>query len=468
VSHLCDRFLVALGKLHEHRAPALRDAMKDGYWLHLDATCDLGKGGLFACLEGRRGWVLLTSRIPAENSEALQPLVEKVVRQFGEPIATVRDLGEAMAKAVKPLRNRGVPDLLCHFHFLAALGKKLFDKPYSRLRNRVRASRVNPQLRDILRQLERYRKTNGYDGQFGSGTVRQELLALVLWLVEGDGTKPPAFPFGLPSLDLIRRCQSAGEQSDSWVPTPRTPPEQSAIRLILRLASKLVRDEGVTQAIQQLEDSWLPFSELRDVLRLSACDLALHHDRQPDQPRLPALEMLRSQQIETALIRHHIDLRADLPTVGKKHPSKCPQAVIVDSLDRWQTGLVGHPAIRDRHGDVVAVVDRTNNISERFFSHEKQRLRRRVGRALLGRDMELQPAQAALTHNLLHPDYVRIVCGSLDNLPSAFAKLNGRATATTHIPRNNRWTEVHQDLKRLLKQTPTTSAPPMAASPTGS
>lgn len=450
ISNLCDRFLVALGKLHEHRAPALRVAMKDGYWLHLDATCDLGKGGLFVCLDGWRGWTLLAARIPAENAEALLPLVEKVVEQFGDPIATVRDLGEAGAKAVEPLRKKDIPDLLCHFHFLAAVGKRLFNKPYSRLRNRVRAARVTTELRAILRELRRYREINGYQGRFGLGKVREELLALVLWVLEDTGTKAPSYPFALPWLDFVRRCQRATEQAERWVPSPRNLPERAVIRMLDRLASRLTRDESAMKAVLQLEESWLPFCELRDVLRLTTCDLSLHEDSQVKQIGLPELELLRLRQMEGALTNYGIDLRKQLPTVGKKRSWDCPQAIIVDYLDRYGSGLVGHPAIRDEDGRVMAAVDRTNNNVERFFSGAKQRLRRRVGRALLGRDMELQPAQAALARNLLYPDYVRVVCGSLDNLPMALAKLNGRTTATTKIDRDNRWADVHRCIRTLL------------------
>ena len=452
ISNLCDRFLVAFEKLHEHRAPALRAAMEDGYWLHLDATCDLGRGGLFVCLDGWRGWVLLAARIPAENAEALLPLVEKVVEQYGDPIATVRDLGEAGAKAVEPLRKKGIPDLLCHFHFLAAVGKRLFDKPYSRLRNRVRASRVTTELRAILRELRRYREIDEYQGRFGPGKVREELLALVLWVLEDAGTKAPSYPFALPWLRFVRRCQTALEQADCWVPRPRTAPERAVIRLLDRLASKMTRDESISKALQQLEESWLPFCELRDVLRLTTCDLSLLEDSEVKQAGLPELELLRLRQMESALTRYGIDLREQLPTVGKKRSWDCPQSIIVDYIDRYSSGLVGHPAIRDEDGRVLAVVDRTNNVAERFFSAAKQCLRRRVGRALLGRDMELQPAQAALARNLLLPDYVRVLCGSLDNLPMALAKLNGRTTASTKIDRDNRWTDVLRSVRTLLKQ----------------
>ena len=38
--------------------------------------------------------------------------------------------------------------------------------------------------------------------------------------------------------------------------------------------------------------------------------------------------------------------------------------------------------------------------------------------------MENLPPDAMLVSNLNHPDYVKIVCGSLDGLPEAFAKLD--------------------------------------------
>ena len=54
ISNLCDRFLVYLERLHLLRAPQLREAMSAGYALHLDATCEKGKGGHFICMDGIR------------------------------------------------------------------------------------------------------------------------------------------------------------------------------------------------------------------------------------------------------------------------------------------------------------------------------------------------------------------------------------------------------------------------------
>ena len=108
-----------------------------------------------------------------------------------------------------------------------------------------------------------------------------------------------------------------------------------------------------------------------------------------------------------------------------------PEAVVLDYLERYRDQLFGHPVARDAAGRVVAIVERTNNPAEHFFSAAKRRLRRRLGRAHLGRDMEDQPAEVALVANLVDPNYVKILCGTFDALPQAFAELvqSGAATA---------------------------------------
>ena len=52
--------------------------------------------------------------------------------------------------------------------------------------------------------------------------------------------------------------------------------------------------------------------------------------------------------------------------------------------------------------------------------------------------MQDQLAQAALAANLLCPDYVQVVCGTLDQLPQAFATLDQTAlNSTTPLQRKN-------------------------------
>lgn len=417
ISDWCDRFLVYLEALHVHRAPALRAAMAAGYPLHLDATCDQGKGGLFVCLDGVRGWVLAAARIATEREELLAPVIEKTVARFGDPLCTMRDLGEAGAKAVAPLRERGILDLVCHYHFLRAVGIKLFDKLYKELRTILLQSGVAADLKALLRKLRRGQDAapGTQDGPFGCGSVRDGLPALVQWVLEGTGTKDLAYPFGLPHLGCVLRARELPHVAERFLPCPRTQAEWVGLGQLTFLASKLDHEPFV-RLVHELQAPWQAFCEFRDVLRLTNAEL-------PGAPggarqlELPALELARLHEIEKAFLAYEKHLTAT--------PSSAA-ATIRTYIERYRDHLFGHPAVRAKTGAVLAVVSRVNNALEQLFGQAKQLLRERVGRAHLGRDLEQQPAQAAYVRNLRDPLYVHLLCGSLERLPEAFADLDAR------------------------------------------
>ncbi len=449
VSQLCDRFLVALETLHLLRAPELCAAMRGGYPLHLDATCDRGKGGLLVSLDGWRGWVLMATRIDSEREEHLRPLIDQTVARFGDPVAIVRDLAEAGARAVAPLRQRGIADLVCHYHLLAAVGKNLCDKLYTSLRNLLRRSRLRSDLWALLRELRRYQASGCSEGRFGPGRVRQELLALVLWLLEGNGTKDAIYPFALPHLDLVRRCQQALTQADQWVPCPRSQPERRALRHLESLVARIHRDRRFDTTIEQLDEAWQAFGQLREVLRLTHAELP-GGDARKRPSDLPALELRRLSEIEQAVEQYRTELPQRVAPLSKQRAQRCPDAIILRYFDRYGAHLFGHPVLRDADGSVQAVVERTNNVLEHFFGRTKQRLRRRVGRASLGRDLEQQPPQVMLVANLEHSDYVRALCGALENLPAAFAGLDAELSAKASLQRNNRDSGLLRQVRTLL------------------
>ena len=452
VSALCERFLAALERLHWQRAPALRAALALGYALHLDATCDKGKGGTFLCLDGLRNWVLHAVKIASENESALRPAVEHTLAVFGDPLATVRDLGSAIAKTVAATTHqRGIPDLLCHYHFLVALGKRLLDQDYARLRDRLARSGLRSHLRELLRATRE-----------PAQGLREDLPALLLWLLEGTAHKHPSYPFALPHLDFYLRCAAFPAQRDRRLPTPRTPREQQVLRQVESALADLRSIQRPAPAAQRLQHRWELFCELRDVLRLSAQDLPHGQSPAPASPSADA-QAQTLQALAADLKRYHQALRQrvqDLPDNSQPDP---PEALLLDYLDRYGKQLCGHPVVRAPSGPVMAVVARTNNVLEQFFAHAKQGLRRRLGRAHLGRDMEDQPAQAAFVANLRDPDYVRIVCGSLDQLPQAFAALERPlASNPPRLQRNNRDASLRRRNRAWEKEA--TQGPPPASS----
>ncbi len=451
ISHLCDRFLIHLEALHLARAPQLRAILASGYPLHLDATCELGKGGLFVCMDGLRGWVLVAGRIPSEHADHLRPLVEKTTHLFGDPVATVQDMGKGGAKAISTLREKGIADLICHFHFLAAVGKKLFEHAYRRWRRLLKSNKVRTDLRILLRDLRCYSSNSPCEGEFGKGVVREDLPALVLWILEGDGSKDLLYPFGLVHLTFFQRCQLAYQRAECWVEGPRTLPERRAIAHLAILVQRFDKDGRFATAVTRLEEGWQAFGELRDVLQLTNAELP-RADVRTQQKELAAIEARRMQEVKEALHAYREELAGRVAASDDPVVSTSPGKVIVKYIDRYAKRLFGHPLLRDEDGEIVGIVERTNNVVEHFFGSEKQHLRRRLGRANLGRDLEDQPAQVALAANLRHPDYVRVLCGHLDQLPMAFAELDQQALAqATPLTRSNRDTELQKLIRARLR-----------------
>lgn len=460
ISNLCDRFLQALEALHVHRAPTLRAAMVGGYPMHIDATCDKGKGGLFIVLDGYRDWVLACSRIASENERHLRPVVEQAVALFGEPLSTMHDLGDACTKAVRPLRERGVVDLVCHYHFLGAVGDKLFDRAYLHLGNILRGTKVRTQFRELLRDLRAYSNTDATGRRFGPGAIREELMALVFWILEGEGRKTLRFPFALPDLDFVHRSLEAASRLGEWLPGPPSPPETRAMRCLERILDRIRRDTRIPPTIEELVRERKAFDQLRSVLRLTDAELPGADVSRRRSALSPVGEAERLGAIEREVDKYRDDLRRRVAAEVEPGWAPNPDAIILEYLDRYRPQLFGHPAIRDEAGQVEAIAERTNNPSEHFFGQKKQGLRRRVGRAHLGRDLQQQPAQAAYVHNLRHPEYVRLLCGSIDNLPSAIAALANKAVDGSPLVRDHRDSALIRRARALLEAERSASSTP--------
>lgn len=456
ISELGKRFLVYLEALHRVSAPALRAALAtDGGWpLHIDATGEDGRGTLLVALAGWRRWVLGTWKIPTERAEAILPRLEEVAAQFGPPCAIMRDLGQAVAEAasdfVKAL-GVSIPILACHLHFLRDVGKDLLRDCHDKLRNLFRQAHVRKDLRVFARdQGRRLGKTidaarDGLrdwqagpvadhrlpEGSAGMAAVR----ALAQWVLDyaADG-QDQGFPFDLPYLDLYLRCLHASWAVDAFL---RNAPAEAKVKKALNRLRRILRrvDCDVppfAQVARTLSERARLFTELRAALRLVVKTGACNQDVPPSNDAAQALEKLHD-------IHKAVDDLAD--SLRKRGPAKdMRQAIdiVLTHLERHGSFLWGHAiTIPDQLGAGIRLVDRTNNILEGFFHTMKHGERRRSGRKNLAQDFERLPPAAALAANLTRPDYVSIVCGSLDQLPQVFARIdasNGSRSVATASP----------------------------------
>jgi hypothetical protein len=337
-------------------------------------------------------------------------------------------------------RQLTIPVLGCHFHFLKDVGKDLLETRHDQLRALLRRFNVRGKLRAVARdlgrqlgadietaraQFERWLAEDGHgqalpDGTLGIAMVR----ALAQWVLDypADG-RDEGFPFDLPYLDLVRRCRTALRAVEAFL---RAPHQDSKVH------TRLVRLHRIVEPVR----SQVPFQRLAATLDVRARlfgalrqALRLRVKRAANEPPLAGAASAETldelQDIQQAVDTLATSLRTRRPERGPAQDMRQAIDLILEHLDRHGPSLWGHAiALPDALGGRTRLVDRTNLPLEGFFHGVKHGERRRSGRKTLTQDLEHLPALALLATNLKQADYVETLCGSLDQLPSAFAELD--------------------------------------------
>jgi hypothetical protein len=221
------------------------------------------------------------------------------------------------------------------------------------------------------------------------------------------------YPFDRPYLDLYERCLTTLRATDAFL---RNPPDdkkiKGALERLQRYLAPVDCDVPFRQTTARLRRRSALFDELRGVLRLTTTppEDESEHDLQRMEEKL--------NELVTSLKKRR-------PERGPAQDTRQAIDIILKHIDSHGANLWGH-AIRlpESAGSGVRLIARTNFPAENFFGTLKHDERRRSGRKKLTQDLEHLPAEAALVYNLEHPDYVNLICGSMDRLAEAFARLD--------------------------------------------
>jgi hypothetical protein len=448
ISNLVKLFLSYLQELHNSRIEQLRSALAgDGGWpLHIDATCEDGRGTLLVALAGWRQWVLGAWKVSTERSEAIVPCLRDLVVQFGPPCAVMRDLGRGITLAVHGLLRElhlDIPVLACHYHFLKDIGNDLLKPAHAELRALFRRTKIRPSLRALTRELGR--KIGSHisearqdveawqeqpdsnfllpEGRAGIATLR----ALSQWIVDYQSASSGLdFPFDRPYLDFYDRCKVALKAVVTFVRAQSK--DQKLLKIlkrIQRILQPVASEVPFHQITTRLKARAKLFDELRDTLRLiptpsSAQQMSVSNDMLAAHQVAKELQDTR-EQLEQ-LTR---SLKTRRPSRGPAQDTRKAIDMLLRHIEQHHDYLWGHViSLPDNMGGGIRILQRTNNILEAFFKGMKHDERRRSGRKILTHDFENLPPAAALVYNLNRPDYVSIVCGSLESLHEGFAKLD--------------------------------------------
>lgn len=444
ISLLANQFVEHLKRLHASRSQAFANVLKSdgGTPWHIDATGEEGSGTVLIVYAGWRQWVLGTRKITTECTEQIKPLLHETADQFGTPCAMVRDYGKGMTPAIEEfVQERKVKIIIlgCHTHFIKFVGNDLLTLEYNELRQLIRKHNIRANLRRIVRAWSRdlgeeiselKEKIESWisldqvhplpKGSMGLAVVRAMAQNALDYL---ENNKNQRFPFVMPHFEFYQRCKTLYHACEFHMNHSKT--DKSVLKALKRLARVLapvISDSSFVRIDQTLSYRFKLFTELRTALRLNSDEALKKVKPGVQEPQSAAREL---NDIKKALRKYKVSLQRRY--LREESAKEKRQAIdkILKHLKVHEKNLWGHVIHMPKFaGGGVKIVCRTNNCLENFNGRLKQEERKRSGRKVLTKDFEDLPEGVPLIKNLKKSDYVEILCGSLENLPAAIAKLD--------------------------------------------
>jgi hypothetical protein len=423
IDHLGRRFIVYLALAHKQCQAQLKAFMgaRGGYILHLDGTCEGDSPHLMTSIDALSRIVLGNIKLPSENAEQLIPFLHTLQQAYGDPIALVHDMGRGILKAVKAVFP-GVPDFICHFHFLKDLGNDLFGHDYSTIRRHLKTHGLRSHLRhtakalkkaidaepEILACLHRYLESNPLHEPQRPLMPLVSAYLIISWILEAKQQSHGfGFPFDRPHFDFYRRVQEAYPELHALKQQLST----SACLLPLAAISRTLRDQALSTTVLRMQKKVGIFDQLREAMRIAQPDSkqGLNDEGEADMATIEVrvTQFRQSQQIQ-ALAASDLAYRK-----------------MIKQIDKYWSKLFADPIqVITETATVTVQPQRTNNILEQFFRDLKRNGRKRSGNHSLTKTLKTMLAETPLVKNLDNPEYLKILLNGKATLAERFAKID--------------------------------------------
>lgn len=456
----CQRkFLFFLGELHRQAAPRIKEHLQkrsDVTWL-IDGTLEPGSLTFFGVKEAKEGFFLGSWKIPTENEEDISRCLTEAANEYGKPDRILHDLSERVDNAC----SLAFPNTLhnfCNYHFLANMGKDLYEAPQAELSKRLRAIKLQVSLKNQRGgQTQRLRKAVSEENIslalsdllsgkemnicWSESFGREVLLALHSWLLDypDDGHRQ-GFPFDPYLLYFHRRIVVALEASNRLLScsTIREKMPKVFFNFYQQLENYLL-DLIICRAASLYEKANNIFGRVRSTLRLFTSRSNPMHD-------LYELSSDSQEEVKNALgtLRNEFyeeNIKYDDPKEYKLYETALAH------IDKYGARLLPSDEFSSREEILV----RTTNGIESDWSSGKRIRRQTHGRKKLTRDFQALPAEFMLIPNLRNQRYIDLVIGSLDQLPEKFAEAGIKAGPYSHWYKKGQPLNIGRLSKRLLR-----------------
>jgi len=447
IGFLGKKFIAYLAIAHEQSRHRLKQVMasRGGYVLHLDGTCEKDSPHLFTGMDGIAQIVLDNIKLPSEKAERLVPFFRKIKRKYGDPVALVHDMGRGILSAVETVFP-GIPDFICHFHFLRDIGKDLFETEYATIRNRLKKHKIRALLRRRLKAVE---KEIGDDRQaFHSLSLSIDknvppdaakiapmaAYAMIHWVFDQSELKGYGFPFDCPHLEFYKKLVVLHEMVNTQFGVNK------AFSGLWRPLTKVIEDPQLKRAASQMDKRVQIFDRLRSALAIAdpKGNKGLNDDG--DQTDIKSIE----QEVKK--------FRKEIVSKDAYRKSDDYQNMIKQVDKYWEKLFADPIVVSTSTGQFTIQPQRTNNILERFFRDLKRGNRKKSGTISLTRTIRSILADTPLVKNLDNPEYLDIILDGCNTLKERFEKIDSRLVLEKLQAEKKNDERVSPVVKKIIRQ----------------
>jgi hypothetical protein len=339
-------------------------------------------------------------------------------------------MGKGIIHAVETIFP-GIPDFICHYHFLTAAGKNLLQRDNDTLRKRLSKHGIQGKLRMRARELKRKVEKSpdlvpSLLKSLEQKSVDNSVLdlmpavityALVLWALagkkQGDGY---GFPFDRSYLSFYRRLQALHPmlRKLNAVRLSGKKRDNKPYLTVIRDLFDTLDDAILRKAADQMAQKASVFDKLRNAMRIALpAGTRGINDRGSKEPISTI-----AQRVE----KFCDWVERDEALAEKQEYRK----MIAQIRDYWKKLFCDPITVTTSEGTREIQPQRTNNILERLFRSWKRMYRKKSGMNALEKIMKAMPVNTPLVKNLNNPQYMRILLNGKSSLEERFAEIDAR------------------------------------------
>ncbi|MEA2038902.1 MAG: transposase [Thermodesulfobacteriota bacterium] len=457
IGYLGKKFIVYLALAHAESRGKLVQSMKKrgGYILHVDGTCEGDSPHLFCGMDGISELVLDNIKIPSEKKELLIPFFQRIRNHYGDPVALVHDMGIGILRAIEQVFP-GIPDFICHFHFLRDVGKDLLLDDYQTIIQRLRKHKVRALLRQKARYLEKKIEQDSeqivdFEGSLEGSGFNTSLLeriptlsayTLIHWIFESPRlSRGYGFPFDRPHLEFYRRLKTVHDllQSISGIHLRDKAKDNRPFIQVNQLIEKVLIDGDLNNAAAAMEEKIEVFDKLREALRIAMPEGKNGLNDNGDEMDIKTIEE------KVATFKEWL--------IGDESRN-LTYLKMIEQMNKYWKKLFADPLIVNTpEGPVTIAPQRTNNILERFFRGEKRRGRKRSGTASLNKTLKTILADTPLVRNLEKEEYQQIILNGCSSLAERFSQIDDKIARDQLKQAEKNREKILPEVKKIIKRT---------------